>query len=297
MKNCSAFRLVPATFVFLPVLHGQTVTVPKLTVAVPALTVQSAAPVPGTFTLATPTLSLSSGLIFVSTPPIAGAPYCADMTTTSIQTLADGNQIQHTSKASTCRDSQGRIRSEQYLAEPAAHSVAPGEQAQMITIQDPVAGVSYVLDPVQKVAHRHATRPTTTQMADFAETRTISAGTTTMATRTFPSDNEITSAKIDLGMQIIQGVPAKGTRMTTTFAAGSIGNTQPLEVTDESWFSETLHTMVMTKNSDPRTGVNTYELTNINRAEPAAAQFQVPSDYTVKDNEGPGTVTLPTRRD
>jgi hypothetical protein len=37
----------------------------------------------------------------------------------------------------------------------------------------------------------------------------------------------------------------------------------------------------MTKHSDPRTGDNTYRLTNINRAEPDPSLFQVPPDYTV----------------
>ena len=296
MKLCSVLRLLPSAFVLLPVLHAQTTTVPRLTVAIPAVPVQGAAPVAGTLTLAVPMLSTSTGLLFVSTPPISGAPYCADMTTTSIQTLADGNQIQHTSKASTCRDSQGRIRSEQYLPEPQGNGASAGETVKLITIQDPVAGVSYVLDPIQKVAHRHATRPMK-QTGDYAETKTLSSGTMTMAARSFAPEGEITSARVDLGVQIIQGVPAKGTKTTTTFAAGSIGNTQPLEVTNESWFSESLHTIVMTKNSDPRIGVNTYELTNINRAEPAASQFQVPAEYTVKENDGPGMVTLPASRD
>ena len=45
----------------------------------------------------------------------------------------------------------------------------------------------------------------------------------------------------------------------------------------------------MTRHSDPRYGETTYRLTNISRAEPAATLFQVPSDYTVKENPAPGT--------
>jgi hypothetical protein len=39
--------------------------------------------------------------------------------------------------------------------------------------------------------------------------------------------------------------------------------------------------MVMSKRSDPRFGETTYTLTNIQRTEPAAALFAVPSDFTV----------------
>ncbi|HEY7825986.1 MAG TPA: hypothetical protein VIC00_04135, partial [Candidatus Acidoferrales bacterium] len=39
---------------------------------------------------------------------------------------------------------------------------------------------------------------------------------------------------------------------------------------------------VMTKRSDPRMGDSVFQLTNIQRSEPDATLFQVPSDYTVK---------------
>jgi len=43
----------------------------------------------------------------------------------------------------------------------------------------------------------------------------------------------------------------------------------------------------MSKRSDPRFGDTTYTLTNIQRQEPAASLFAVPSDYTVTQG-GPG---------
>jgi hypothetical protein len=42
---------------------------------------------------------------------------------------------------------------------------------------------------------------------------------------------------------------------------------------------------VMSKRSDPRFGETSYTLANIQRSEPAASLFAVPSDYTVQ--EGP----------
>ena len=45
--------------------------------------------------------------------------------------------------------------------------------------------------------------------------------------------------------------------------------------------------MVMSKRSDPRFGDSTYTLTNIQRSEPNASLFQVPSDYQVTQG-GPG---------
>jgi hypothetical protein len=86
-----------------------------------------------------------------------------------------------------------------------------------------------------------------------------------------------------LGKQTIEGVECEGTRMVTTIPAGEIGNELPIEVLFEKWYSPELQVVVMTKNSDPRFGENTYRLTNINRSEPPHSLFEVPADYTIQD--------------
>lgn len=88
----------------------------------------------------------------------------------------------------------------------------------------------------------------------------------------------------DLGTQNVEGVEARGTRTTRVIAAGEIGNERPIELVSERWYSPDLQLTVMSKRSDPRTGETIYRLTNINRAAPDAALFQVPSDYTVTDS-------------
>jgi hypothetical protein len=40
---------------------------------------------------------------------------------------------------------------------------------------------------------------------------------------------------------------------------------------------------VLTRHSDPRSGESTYRLTGIVRAEPDRSLFEVPSDYTVRE--------------
>ncbi len=104
----------------------------------------------------------------------------------------------------------------------------------------------------------------------------------TLERTTSPGGGNVT--KEDLGQQVVEGVLATGTRMTTTLPAGTIGNEQPIVVLSEQWFSEELKVLVMTKHSDPRSGVTTYRLTNVVQAEPARALFEVPADYTLKDS-------------
>lgn len=95
----------------------------------------------------------------------------------------------------------------------------------------------------------------------------------------------VETRKEDLGKQVIEGVEAEGTRSVSTIPAGAIGNERPIEIISERWYSPELQTVVMTRHSDPRSGETVYRLTNIVRSEPSPYLFQVPSEYTVQDDE------------
>ena len=85
--------------------------------------------------------------------PIKGSPYSAEAVTETTQILGDGNRIVNRSTASLYRDSEGRTRREQTLK--SIGGVAAGAQPlQTIMISDPVAGVSYSLDPGSRTAHK-----------------------------------------------------------------------------------------------------------------------------------------------
>jgi hypothetical protein len=90
-----------------------------------------------------------------------------------------------------------------------------------------------------------------------------------------------------LGTQNIEGVMAQGTRTTTIIPAGKIGNEQPIEVVYEKWYSPELQMNVYTKLSDPRIGVQTYRLTNINRSEQPINLFQPPQGYRPVSDASP----------
>jgi hypothetical protein len=57
-----------------------------------------------------------------------------------------------------------------------------------------------------------------------------------------------------LGTEVINGLVAKGSRITNIIPAGAVGNEQPLTTTSETWMSEDLNQPVLTKHSDPRSG-------------------------------------------
>jgi len=87
----------------------------------------------------------------------------------------------------------------------------------------------------------------------------------------------------DLGDQVMEGVRAHGRREKRTIAVGEIGNDRPIDVASETWFSDDLQTIVLSRRTDPRVGDSEFKLTNISRVEPDAGLFQVPAGYTLKD--------------
>ena len=70
-----------------------------------------------------------------------------------------------------------------------------------------------------------------------------------------------------------------------TIEAGKIGNDRPIQVTNENWYSEELQMTVLTKHSDPRTGDESFRMTNIHRGEPGAYLFQPPAGYQINERK------------
>ena len=212
---------------------------------------------------------------------VKGAPFSAVAVSETTQTLADGNHINRKTQTNLFRDSQGRFRKEVTL--PAIGPLAASGQAHsFIEISDPVAGTSYVLEPDQKVARQMAGHM---GMGAGVKVKTNGGpgGPGNVVYRNFKTELANANAKTEsLGTQTIDGVNAEGTRTTRTIPAGEIGNESPITVVSERWYSADLQMDVKSTHSDPRFGNTTYTLTNVQRTEPAATLFAVPSDYTIE---------------
>ena len=204
---------------------------------------------------------------------VSGAPFSATFTSESTQALSDGNVIRRNSSGSIARDSEGRTRRDMTLPAMGPWAASGKSAPHAIFINDPVAKAQYVLEPDRKIARK---LPATSDKSKMRIKRNEHFEKVTSR-----DQNEETTTS--LGTQTINGVQAEGTRVTRTIAAGEIGNEKPIVITTERWYSPDLQTYVMTKRSDPRMGDSVFQLTNIQRSEPDATLFQVPSDYTVKD--------------
>ena len=282
---------------------------------------------------------------------VKGAPYSAQATSESVQTLAGGNRIVRRNTSTDYRDSEGRTRRDQTIS-VVGNFAASGEPAQMTFINDPVAGVNYILDAKNKTvrkidygsrmnAEKKAIEAKIDAMkksgdpqaaADAAKIEVMKSKIEARKAESGDPQSAAVAEKIaiekaqlangpdfrfemkvpapgmpqvitgngaagfgvmkkdakntkteSLGKQTIEGVECEGTRWITTIAAGEIGNELPIEIVFERWYSPELQTVVMSKQSDPRFGENTYRLTNINRSEPPHTLFEVPADYTTQE--------------
>jgi hypothetical protein len=168
-----------------------------------------------------------------------------------------------------------------------------------VFINDPVAGVNYVLESDTKTARKLPTGKMAMGAGMAMAGRMSTAGSETIQYKANGSETVQFKGKTaralpatatdpkqeTLPKQVIEGVMAEGTRSTITIPAGEMGNELPILVVSERWYSPELKMVLMTKHSDPRMGETVYRLTRLQRAEPAHSLFEVPADYTVKEDE------------
>jgi hypothetical protein len=212
---------------------------------------------------------------------VTGAPFSAVAVSETTQTLSDGNHISRKTQTNLFRDGQGRFRKEVTL--PANAGIGPlavsgsGQSKPFVFINDPVAGTNFILHSDTKTAEtmgghgmkgpgKGALKEKFKEKFDARMQEEIANGTL---------------KKEDLGTQTIAGVLAQGTRITRTIPAGQIGNEKPILIVHETWYSNDLQLVVKSTRSNPWSGETTYTLTNIQRSEPAASLFAVPSGYAV----------------
>jgi len=264
-------------------------------------------------------ISLGAG----KSAPVQGAPYSATISVESVQTLADGTRITQTMSGSTARDAQGRTRQDAPL--PAIGNLAAENPPHIVFIMDPVAQAAYTLNLTDKTAQKMpmppgggpglmpgvaittgggimsgGAPPTGGPGPGEGNAVFIQSGNIATANGSAPMPPPIVIQKSiiasdpsevkteDLGSQMMEDLEVTGTRTTRTIPAGQIGNDRPISIVTEVWTSPDLKTIVSSKRTDPRTGEQTFKLTNITLGDPDPSLFTVPADFKVI--EGPQRV-------
>jgi hypothetical protein len=205
---------------------------------------------------------------------VTGEPYTAISKTTRVQTLADGNKITHETSVQEARDSYGRT-----YRESRPEMLPAGADTEGFT-------TVMVFDPVNRVQiswDTHSKHATVFHLPDPEQIRTRTADAPKEPVQ-LPQRTPDPKPQVErLGTQTVNGVSAEGTRITRTIPAGKQGNEQPIVITTETWRSSELKLVVRNIDNDPRNGITTRELTDIQQGEPDPALFQIPEGYTVKE--------------
>lgn len=208
--------------------------------------------------------------------PVKGAPFAADEIHETVRMLPDGRRIIRTYTTRMYRDSAGRTRIEPDQNATAINGLKTGRPE--IVISDPTAGVNYMLDmdsrTVRRVPLPQVARGASTIQGSSGATGWNMAGSTGIAGE----------AKVEpLGTELMEGVEARGERVTRTIPRWEAGNEEPIVITSERWVSPRLQLLVLLKLHDPRFGDTTLRMTNINQEEPLPSLFQVPSDFVITE--------------
>ena len=236
-----------------------------------------------------PEIQQDAGVMFGEV--VKGAPFSAQRTEESLQTLGDGTHISNKSSVAYARDSAGRVRR---------------EDDEWITIYDPVADVSYRLNKKNHTGNRVELLRGQSMVRQKLEMEQAQAALLKMQTErsldldkakqeneimvTAPGPNGYAisvrrpGVEESLGSQVVNGVMADGTKVTHTIPAGDFGNDRPITSVTESWYSPELHLTVLFKRTDPREGDVTTQYTGIKRGEPDPTLFQLPTGYTLNQN-------------
>lgn len=201
-------------------------------------------------------------------PVVKGEPYTATRVITTVQKLQDGTTMSNKGQRILMRDSEGRIRQQQWLV--MAKGNDPG--VKMVYIKDPATNTLTMWSEGAKVKNE-ATQMKLPDMTSTAKAKDAAAAT-----------NRKSGTVEELGQQSIEGVLVTGERITHVIPAGSIGNDQPLTRTNEIWTAPDIQLVIREIYTDPRTGVKTSELKDFSRENPPISMFQPPEGYTIKTN-------------
>jgi hypothetical protein len=253
---------------------------------------------------------------------IKNAPFSAEVITQYDRTLDNGGHIHRESRGRIYRDSQGRMRTESQTAalqpgsERSDHRITITDPLQQVIIELNPKNKTATIFHFGDVSPAPVTNAKQSKPKDMSKIRLCPAPPKLGAPSqpdigipqvpsgqgSAPSNQSIpardsTTSRMDasivanagatvvpLGTKTIEGVSATGSRTTRTMNPGTMGNDRRIVSISDTWTSTDLQVTVLTETDDGQAGRSTMKLVNIVRSEPSAALFQIPPDYTVKEN-------------
>ena len=203
--------------------------------------------------------------VFVT--PIANIPMSAVVDISSMRIMPDGSTELRRTATHIARSSSGRIYNERRLLVPAAFQGQP--RLLGIHTYDPQSRISLTWTPFATVVH--SVTLTGREVTERKPFLVSVPGATDQ----------------DLGTSTMSGVTVRGLRRVRELPMQGTGpSAKPIRITDEYWYSEDLHLIMLEKHDDPRTGEQIVSIVDVKTAEPPAQIFEPPQNYRVVDETG-----------
>jgi hypothetical protein len=204
--------------------------------------------------------------VFVT--PVHGAPFSGSVEIVSKQNLPGGSIYVQRTLIHIARNSAGVIYDEARLMVTPEFQGEPGLVS--FYIYDPQTRLRTFGYPRTHIARQVVLREEPKAPANATPDGVVARGEEKLTTH-------------DLGTQTIAGLTLRGTRKQRTIPPMFSGTGREVTITDDYWYSPELRVYLVLRHNDPRTGEQTVGITQVERGEPAAAFFQVPSGYKIVD--------------
>jgi hypothetical protein len=208
--------------------------------------------------------------------PVPNAPFTATVDIISNQKLPDGSTVIRTTVNHIARASSGRIYNERRRLVPTTFKGDPVLLSSHI--YDPSSRLSIFVDPFTHLARESVLSRPPAAPANSTPPRT-------------PPNNPYFKQE-DLGTQPLGTLTLTGIRKSRTIPSSASGTGQDIVIVDEYWYSPDLSIYMIIKHNDPRTGEQIVAVSSVDRHEPDASRFIVPSGFKVVD-ETPEPLPVP----
>lgn len=214
-----------------------------------------------------------------TTPPIAGAPYSGMMVATGSHAGVTAQMVQKTHQM---RDGAGRLRTETVTMRPGAGNGGLPVEVRVIEVDDPVSHCRFQwAEPSDGPGQPSATVICMPKILHYSGEGNSEISIPPERVETHPMPRE-TMVREPLGTRVMEGLEARGVRVTTTEKDDS--GKVVREVIAEGWVSSELRETLQTSYAITASGTRSELvslLTEIHRGEPDAALFYPPAGYTI----------------
>jgi hypothetical protein len=205
-------------------------------------------------------------------PPLVNAPFTATVHTEWTRPLSDGGTYTVVNQRQVARDRNGRIFEERWLLVPKDGRFK--SQKNVIQIADPNEHTLYNCFPLQ--------HPQRCYLQAFAE-RAQTTARPAIGQSGPLADNSGFTTHEELGGRDIEGMETRGFRDTTTLNVGVFGNDRPMVTTREFWYADKIGVNLVSIVDGPRTGKQTFTLSDINLTDPDMQLFELPAGFEIVD--------------